>query len=197
MKKKQKLKQLGKKSLFFGIFLVVLFISVTLILLIIRNNAVQKSTRLSTSIPLPPQSDIIYSSDGFIYNSIGCYYSYSVIFIGSNLEVSEVIQSHRQYFMSKGWRVDPSENDEIYWGDELLSSNETDIWVHGNDEIEGYIIEVLLCNHVIDCANIDPNYDDREEIDNFGNIYKTTYWIVVRYKPSSVRYNPCDCCSGG
>jgi hypothetical protein len=157
-KKGEKLKQLGKKTLFIGIFLVVLFIFVTLSILRIKNNAVENSVLVSTSIPLPSQSDIIYSNNGFIYNSIGCYHGYSVIFIGSYLEISEKIQSHRQYFLSKGWYVDPR-------------------------------------NFDIDCAFVDPNYDDREEIDNFGNIYKTTYWIVVKYEPSSDRYNLCDCCS--
>jgi hypothetical protein len=191
------LKQLGKKTKVFGIFLIVLSILVVLILLIIRNSAVQNSIRISASIPLPPQADIIYSSNGFIYNSIGCYHSYSVIFIGSNLEVSEIIQTHRQYFTSKGWYMNPSENGEVYWGDQLMNINETDILVHGDGEIEGYNIDVLLCDYVTDCAYVDPNYDDREEIDYFGNIYRTTYWIAVRYKPSSVRYNLCDCCSGG
>src|SRR3972149_6806204 len=99
------LKQLGRKSLFFGLFLIVLFILVPLIFLRTRNNAVQNSVRLSTSVPLPPQSDIIYSNNGFIFNSIGCYHGYSVNFIGSNLDVSETIKTYREYFTSQGWHV--------------------------------------------------------------------------------------------
>jgi len=196
-KNKEKLMPFWRKSLYFGIFLVVFCIIVILILLTIRNCAVQNSARISTSIPLPPQADIIYSNNGFIYNSIGCYHGYSAIFIGSNLEVTEIIKSYRQYFNSKGWLISPSETDEIYLGDELINVNETDIWIIGNDEIKGYYIDVLLCDHTNDCANVDPNYHNREEIDNFGNIYQTTYWLVVRSKPRSVRNNLCDCCSGG
>jgi hypothetical protein len=188
-------KTFGEKIFYFTI-VIVLFVCVALSLFLIRDNAVQKASEMAKSFPHPSNTGQIYSNQGFIYNSPGCYHGYFVSFNGSNLTIKDVLKSYRQYFLLKGWFVDPSEGDTIIGPQGEIAYDETDIYVFGND-IPGYRIEILLCDHIIDCTSVDSEFSDRTVIDNYKKEFLMTYWVVVVYKPFNVRRNPCDCCLGG